>query len=310
LRIFGQARLVLLATVDPGIPVLPVYKELVNYFVSFDTVPALQYRWYKIFLPADERDLSIQVTHLVGVTDIIISNHDPWPTKSNYNASVAGWWKTEAAVGGGKEIVIHNYALGYKSPATYYIGIFAPSFTSYFVLARLDRPPPTVPIGSIFRSQVAESAFSTFRFQVGGLILSRLVFIVKQQRPLNRGLALYVKASSVPTLLDYDNRIDISTYNGEYFLYINQPDPAAVYYVGVFGLQAELLDRGQNYYFLGQVLSWDGFALYESSPYLPDPPKVPPPGNYIPPPSNSYTILRYGSSNRNRCLLIYTAGLV
>jgi hypothetical protein len=26
-----------------------------------------------------------------------------------------GWWKSEAAVGGGKEIVIHNYDRGYRA---------------------------------------------------------------------------------------------------------------------------------------------------------------------------------------------------
>jgi hypothetical protein len=59
--------------------------------------------------------LTLQVTHLVGVTDIVISNVNPWPTKSNYNASQPGWWKSEAAVGGGKEIVIHNYDRGYRA---------------------------------------------------------------------------------------------------------------------------------------------------------------------------------------------------
>jgi hypothetical protein len=57
-------RLLLLATVDPGIPIVPTYRVLINYFVRFDTVAALQYRYYSIFLPADERDLTFQVTRL------------------------------------------------------------------------------------------------------------------------------------------------------------------------------------------------------------------------------------------------------
>ena len=286
-----DARLVIIASVDPGIPMVPTVRTLANYFVSFDTVPALQYRYYKIYLPPDQRDLSIQVTHLVGQTDIIISNVDPWPTKFNYNGSQPGWWKSESAAGEGKEIVVHNYERGYKSPATYYIGIFAASFTSYFVLARLDRPPPTVPIGQVFRSQVAESAFATFRFRMDGLIVSRIVFMVRQQRPLSTGLALYSKASAVPTLLDYDIRTDISTVNGEYFIFIDQPRPDDTFYVGVFGVAAELLPRGENYYFLGKVMSNDEYEKYQSSPYLADPPLVPPLGNYVPPPVSSYTIL-------------------
>jgi len=286
-----EAQLVLLATVDPGIPIVPDVKVLINYFVAFDTSQALQYRYYKIYLPPDERDLSIQVTHLVGATDIVISNIDPWPTKYNYNASQPGWWKTEVAAGGGTEIVVHNYDRGYKSPATYYIGIFAASFTSYFVLARLDRPPPTVPIGTVFRGQVAESAFATFRFQMDGLIVSRIVFVVKLQRPFLHGLALYSKADSVPTLLEYDVKTDVPSANGEFFLFVDQPKPDDVFYFGVFGVAAQLLRRGQNYYFLGQILSNDEFLLYESSPFLADPPRVPPPGNYVPPSVESYTVL-------------------
>ena len=286
------SRVVLVASVDPGIAVLPTMKILINYFVSFDTVPALSYRYYKIYLPADERDLSIQVTHLVGETDIVISNVNPWPTKSNYNASAVGWWKTESAVGGGKQIVISNYERGYKSPSTYYIGVFASSFTSYFVLARLDRPPPTIPISSEFRSQVAVSAFSTFRFQLDGLIVSRVVFIVRQQRPFSTGLALYAKRSSVPTLLDYEFRTTASTSNGEYFLFIERPNPDEIFYLGVFGKdQDQLLERGKNFYFLGQIQSQDGFELYESTPFLQDPVEVAPPGNYIPPKPSTYSIL-------------------
>ena len=92
-------------------------------------------------------------------------------------------------------------------------------------------------------------------------------------------------------MLDYDVRTDVSTFNGEYFLYMDFPAPEEVWYIGVFGLPAGQLPRGQNYYFLGTVLTRDGFKLYESSPYEQDPPDVPPPGNYLPPPSTSYTIL-------------------
>ena len=286
-----EARFVIIASTDPGVTVVPTVTVLRNYFVAADTVPALEYRYYKIYLPEDERDVAIEVTHQFGETDIVISNVDPWPTLFNYNASKPGWWKTEAVAGGGKRIAIRNFERGYKSPATYYVGIFSKSFTSYYVIARLDRPPPTVPLGSMFRSQVAEMAFSTFRFPVGGMILSRLVFVVKLQRPYNTGLALYAKRNEMPTILDYEIRTDVSTYNGEFFLDIDLPRPEDVYYVGVFGLAAGLLPRGANYYFLGTILSKDMFMLYESSPYTQDPPLVPPPGNYIPPPITAYTIL-------------------
>jgi len=286
-----EAKFVLLASVDPGIPVLPTYKTLINYFVAFDTVPALNYKFYKIYLPADERDLSIQVTHLVGLTDIVISNVNPWPTKSNYNASQSGWWKTEAAVGGGKEIVVRNYERGYKSPAWYYIGVFSVSFSSYFVLARLDRPPATVPIGSVFTGQVAESAFATFRFPVNGLIQSRLIFIVSQRRPYSTGLTVYGKRDKVPTLIEYDVKTQISTANGEYFLNLDQPRPDDIFYLGVYGSSSGVLPRGTNYYFLAQMRTQDEFKLYVSEPYLLPPPKVPPRGNYVAPSSSSYTIL-------------------
>jgi hypothetical protein len=286
-----EARLVIMAATQPGVPVVPAVTELKNYFLAAATVPALEYRYFKIYLPADERDVILEVTHQFGETDIVISNIDPWPTLFNYNASKPGWWKTEAEAGGGKKIAIRNFERGYKSPTTYYIGIFSKSFTSYFALARLDRPPPTVGLGSMFRSQVAVFALSTFRFPVDGLILSRLVFVVKLQRPYSTGLALYAKRNEMPTLLDYEMRTDVSTYNGEFFLDIDLPRPEDVFYIGVFGLDAGLLARGANYYFLGTILSKDGFMLYESSPYMQDSPLVPPSGNYIPPPITSYTIL-------------------
>jgi hypothetical protein len=286
-----EARLVLVASVDPGIPIVPDYRTLINYFVSFETVPALRYRFFKIFLPADERDLSIQVTHLVGNTDIVISNVNPWPTKSNYNSSQEGWWKTETAVGGGKELVVKNYDRGYKSPAWYYIGVFSVSFSSYFVLARLDRPPANVRNGAVFTGYVAESAFATYRFPVDGLIQSRFVFIVSQRRPHSTGLELYSKRNSVPTLIDYDTKVDISTANGEYFLNINQPRPDDVFYLGVYGASDGVLPRGNNYYFLAQLRTNDEFKLYVSNPYLLPPPSVPPAGGYIPPSSNLFSVL-------------------
>ena len=75
---------------------------------------------------------------------------------------------------------------------------------------------PHTPVGLrprfvFFASQVAEAAFSSFRFEVGGLTLSRIVFVVKIQRPLNAGLKLFSKRNQVPTLMDYDVTVDVST---------------------------------------------------------------------------------------------------
>ena len=140
-------------------------------------------------------------------------------------------------------------------------------------------------------SQVAEAAFSSFRFEVGGLTLSRIIFVVKIQRPLNTGLKLFSKRNQVPTLLDYEVTVDVSTVNGEYFLFLDSPQPDDVFYLGVYGLPAGLLLRNNNYYFLCQILTADSFKLYQSYPYLQAPPLVPPTGNYIPPPRSSYSLL-------------------
>jgi hypothetical protein len=285
------AQLVLVATVDPGVVPVPEAIELRNYFIIQAQVPALQYKFFKVFVPADERDLTISLIHFVGETDIVVSNSNPWPTKSNYNGSQPGWWKSESGMGGGKEIVVYNYDEGYVAPATFYVGVFAASSTSFYILSRLDRPPPTVPIGSVFRSNVGESAFQWFRFRMQGLIVSRLVFMVRQQRPFSSGLALYHKAGGAPTLLVYDARTDVSSANGEYFLFINQPEPSDTFYVGVFGRSGFGLERNGKYHFLGQIMTVDEYENWESSPYLADPVLVPQAGIYVPPDAASYTVL-------------------
>jgi hypothetical protein len=95
----------------------------------------------------------------------------------------------------------------------------------------------------------------------------------------------------VPTLIDYDTKVSISTANGEYFLNIDQPRPDDVFYLGVYGASDGVLPRGNNYYFLAQLRTNDEFKLYVSNPYLLPPPSVPPAGGYIPPSSNLFSVL-------------------
>lgn len=87
---------------EAGVEVFPSVTSLTNYFVYFDTIQSLTYRYYKINVPADMRDISIIVTRLNnGLTDIIVSNVDPFPTNSKYSPDKIGkgWWKSEAATG-------------------------------------------------------------------------------------------------------------------------------------------------------------------------------------------------------------------
>jgi hypothetical protein len=81
---------------------------------------AFGYRFYRLSLPADARDIIISVTRLEGLTDIIVSRTEEFPTKSRLADAQAaggglgkGWWITESADGGGTSIIIRNFEAGY-----------------------------------------------------------------------------------------------------------------------------------------------------------------------------------------------------
>eukprot|EP00960_Hanusia_phi_P076360 768551-Hanusia_phi.AAC.2 len=196
-----DVQLILWADISPGAHVYPNVTTLQNYLISFSVQPALSYRYYKIPLPANQMDISIQVTHLSGNTDILMSNVNPWPTRANYNQSALGWWRSEVQVGGGSELSVRTYQEGYMINTTYYISVYTPVSSTYYILARLDFPPPTIGIGTTFRGNVAVFAFATYRFFPEERILNNLVFIVKLQTPFTTGLTVYMKISKVPPLL-------------------------------------------------------------------------------------------------------------
>ncbi|KAJ1478896.1 hypothetical protein T484DRAFT_1816257, partial [Baffinella frigidus] len=202
MRSLETSDLLLLADTTDGIATRPPIKTLTSYFVSFDGLKAFSYRFYRIYLPPDSRDITILVTRLTGVTDIIVSNTEEFPTKSKLADAIEagggpghGWWISESAVGGGEEIVVRNFDAGYRSPAWYYIAVFAPMGSSYFILPRLDQAVPTVRLGAVFKSTVAASAFSQVRF-VPRTIAEAVHVIVQLRNPYTKGLRIYLKKNS------------------------------------------------------------------------------------------------------------------
>ncbi len=255
----------------PGQPLLPPVTRLTSYFVYFDFAPSLSYKYYRIDVPSDRRDVVILVTHLDdGITDIIVSNDDPWPNNAKYAPSKQGqgWWRSESATGGGRLLHIKNFELGYKSPATYYIAVYAVKRVNFFILARLDRPPNNLRVDSVNKGQVAPSAFTHYRFVPGLPVVSFMYVVVKQAPPFTYGLQIFLKQFDVPTLIDYDSKTDVSDANGNYVLAIARPQPDALIYVGVFGRDLQLLQPGDNYYFSIEVMTDLKFKNYESSPYV------------------------------------------
>lgn len=264
--------------------------RLISYFTQFDTLGALSYKFYSIEMPADQRDITVSVTKFAGLTDIVISNIDQFPTKGRMAAagSPPGYWKTEAAIGGGDSIVVRNFDEGYLSPATYFIAVLAVTTTDYFILVRLDRPAPTVRVGTGFYGSVAPTALSTFRFR-STIITPRLVFIVQMQDPNTEGLSLYYKEEGVPTLLDFTGRTSVFSRPGQIELDITSPKPSVLYYVGVFGVDLNLLQLGESYEFRAIVITDHAYKSFEPTPY--PLPVVVPIGAYVPPAPDTYTAL-------------------
>ena len=257
---------------EVGQETFPIKYKLKSYFVQFNLLQGLTYAFYTIDVPADGRDISITVTRLnpEARTDIVVSNVEEYPTNGKFSPDKLGkgWWRSEDASGDGVSVIIRNFHPGYKSPGKYNIGVFAISRTNYFILVRLDRPPPTIQVSRIARGQVAASAFTNFRFVPGLPVASKMYVVIKQAPPHIRGLRIYLKQDNVPTLTDYDSVSDVSDYIGNYVVAIDQPQPDSLIYVGVFGVDLDLIAFGDNYYFSIEVMSDQAFKNYVPAAYV------------------------------------------